>query len=174
MRDILKKDWLSSISNKQRNLIEISIELYERELSNKGKKFADYSFIVFSMSKAYEGFLKQKFFELSLIDKHSYEGKRFRIGRALNPDVHEQSRDKYWLYDDLENMCGASMARELWDSWLVCRNRVFHYFPKDTNNITLDIAGKYILKLSSAMESLVQCKRKLEENKSDSKIVYNN
>lgn len=174
MRHILQSEWMHSLSNEQRNLVEISIELYEREFSNTGKKLFDYSFIVFSMSKAYEGFLKQKFFELHLIDSNSYNGRRFRIGRALNPDVNENSRDKYWLYDDLEKMCGAPMARELWDSWLVCRNKVFHYFPKETNAITLETAGSYLLKLSAAMKSLVECQKELEEHESGLKTVYNN
>jgi hypothetical protein len=174
MKDILKGDWLKSVSNEQRSLIEISIDLYNKELASKNKRLTDYSFIVFSMSKAYEGFLKEKFLELGLIDNHTYEGRRFRIGRSLNPDVHEKSRDKYWLYDDLEEMCGAAMAKELWDSWLVCRNKVFHYFPKAQNFISLETAGDYLFKLSSAMKSLVECQIKLEEHEQKLKMIYNN
>ena len=117
------------------------------------------------MAKAYEGFLKERFYRLELINKSSFEGKRFRIGRALNPDVHEKSRDEYWLYDDLSQLCGETMARELWDAWLVCRNRVFHFYPKETNMLSLETAKNYLLKLSTAMESFTECSLDLEKQK---------
>lgn len=161
MRHILNSDWLQDVSPEHKKLIQISVDLYEREYAaaDSQKKFADYSFVVFSMAKAYEGFLKQKFLEYKLIDVRMYEGRRFRIGRALNPDVREGSKDEQWLYDDVAKICGEQLARELWDTWLVCRNHVFHFFPKETNSITLETAGNYLLKISSAMKLLIECER---------------
>ena len=152
MRHILNSEWINQLDTEQKRLVEVAIELYEREFSQTDKKLSDYSYIVFSMSKAYEGFLKQKFYQFQLIDKHSFEGRRFRIGRALNPDVSDKSKDQYWLYDDLSSMCGDNLSRELWDTWLVCRNRVFHYFPKEQNALSLETAGSYLLKISAAMK----------------------
>ncbi|GIK84358.1 MAG: hypothetical protein BroJett025_09800 [Patescibacteria group bacterium] len=161
MRHILQSQWLQLLTDEQKRLVQVSVELYEREFSQPEHKLADYSFVVFSMSKAYEGFLKQKLYEFHLINKNSYEGRRFRIGKALNPDVSEKSRDEYWLFDDLSQMCGEQMARELWDTWLLCRNRVFHYYPTETNTITLETAGSYLLKLSSAIKTFLECQTDL-------------
>lgn len=158
MRHILQSEWFQVLSEEQKRLITVSVELYEREYSQSEQKFADYSFVVFSMSKAYEGFLKDVLYELHLIKKNSYEGRRFRIGKALNPDISENAKDEYWLYDDLAQMCGTEMARELWDTWLICRNQVFHYFPTQTNTITLETAGSYLLKLALAMKSFFECR----------------
>lgn len=174
MRHILQSEWISQLDIQQKQLVEVAIELYEREFDQKDNKLEDYSFIVFPMSKAYEGFLKQKFYQFRLIDKHSYEGKRFRIGRALNPDISVNAKDKYWIYDDLAKMCGDSLSRELWDTWLVCRNKVFHYFPKEQNALSLETAGSYLLKLSVAMKSLIECKIDLDKHEANIEKVYNN
>jgi len=40
--------------------------------------FHDYSFIVFPIAKAYEGFLKKMFFDLGFITEEDYRGKRFK------------------------------------------------------------------------------------------------
>jgi hypothetical protein len=161
MRHIIQSEWFQKLNIEQQKLVQVSVDLYEREYSQKDHKFNDYSFIIFPMAKAYEGFLKFLLYELKLIDKNTFEGKRFRIGKALNPDVNEKSQDEYWLYDDLAQMCGSDMARELWDTWLVCRNRVFHYFPKDVNAVSLETAGSYILKMSAAMKSFFECQIQL-------------
>ena len=172
MRHILQSEWIQALNNEQQRLVQASIELYERESGDSKKKLIDYSFIVFAMAKAFEGFLKQRFYELHLIDKNSYEGKRFRIGKALNPDVNERSQDEYWLYDDLSKMCGTEIARDLWDAWLICRNQVFHYYPKESNVISLETAGSYLLKMGAAMKALIECQKNLDHHESDSKNVY--
>lgn len=173
MRHILQSEWLGNLPEDQKRLVETSIQLYERESLEK-EKVADYAFIVFPMAKAYEGFLKEKLYKLELIDKNSFEGKRFRIGRALNPDVHENSRDEYWLYDDLAHLCGSEMARELWDTWLVCRNRVFHFYPKEANVLSLETAGSYLLKLSAAMKSFTECSSTIGKQEAELSRTYNN
>ncbi len=173
MRHILQSEWIKTLNNEQQQLIQASVELYERESAVPQQKLIDYSFVVFTMAKAFEGFLKQRFYELHLIDKNSYEGRRFRIGKALNPDLNERSQDEYWLYDDLSQMCGTEIARELWDTWLICRNQVFHYFPKESNIITLETAGSYLLKMGGAMKALNECQRELELHEQKLNAVYN-
>lgn len=174
MRHILQSEWIAQLSEEQNRLVEVAVTLYERESSLNEKKFADYSFIVFPMSKAYEGFLKQKFYEFRLIDKKSYEGRRFRIGKALNPDVSVRSQDEHWIFDDLSQMCGEQVARELWDTWLVCRNQVFHYFPNENNSLTLETSGSYLLKTASAMKSLIECQKELEKHEAGLQNIYTN
>ncbi len=150
--------WLESLPEKIKNLVLQSLSLYERE-KNQIETQHDYSFIVFPAAKAYEGFLKRYFFEVGLINKHTYEGKRFRIGRALNPDIHPRGRDEYWLYDDLQRKCGTDAAIELWDTWLTCRNGVFHYFPLHDNTLSLDQAKKFIEKILGAIRLAQSCRR---------------
>jgi len=157
------------MNERHKRLVRTAITLYERERELKSD-LEDYSFIIFPMSKAYEGFLKRSFLDLGIIDLKTFEGKRFRIGRALNPDVHENQRDKYWLYDDMEQICGSEMTRELWNTWLECRNRVFHFYAKIDNGFSLDAVEKKLLKLSNAMQSLVECQIDLGQDKAK---VYN-
>lgn len=154
------------MNDRHKMLVETAVMLYEREVNLKSN-LDDYSFIVFPMSKAYEGFLKRSFFDLGIIDKSTFEGKRFRIGKALNPDMYESQRDKYWLFDDIEQMCGKELARELWNAWLECRNRIFHFYVKNDNVISLETAGEKLFQLSNAMQSLVECQVNLGKNKAE-------
>ncbi len=181
MRDLLKSEWYSLLNKEQQELVTISIELFEKE-SGVNSAWKDYSFIVFPISKAYEGFLKQRFFDFGLINEKTFKGKRFRIGKALNPDIHERSRDEDWLFDDLEKMCGTDVARELWTTWLECRNRVFHFYPQGDNLISLAKAEELIMKVSGAMQVIIECqiiysedqKELSEKNSSKSKVIYKN
>ncbi len=118
---------------------------------------SDYAFIVFPIAKAYEGFLKEFLYALELIDQRTFEGKRFRIGRALNPDINENQRDEWWLYDDVSRLCGDALASTLWNAWLECRNRVFHYYPMTVTALSLTQAHACIVELSQAIESAVAC-----------------
>ncbi len=154
--ELSNASWSSYLLPGVQAQIATALKLYERECENPGT-FQDYSFIVFPMSKGYEGFLKQYFFDLGLITTKTYEGKRFRIGRALNPDVHERQRDEWWLFDDIVRLCGERTTRMLWETWLVCRNRTFHFFPKKTSQIDLPTAGKRLETLASTMKAAVAC-----------------
>lgn len=139
-----------------RSLLETGIELYVRH-SQAANGLPDYSFIVFPVSKAYEGFLKQYLYDIDLIDKDTFNSRRFRIGRALNPDVSKNQRDEHWLYDDLAQACGPDVAKQLWETWLYCRNRVFHHFPKEAQPISLDKVERYLHMLFDSMENALEC-----------------
>ncbi len=152
------RNWYSYLTGWQKQLVEVTQELVRRYQKDKDY-LVDYSFLVFSMSKAYEGFLKKFLYDFNLIDRNTYEGHRFRIGRALNPDVHKRQRDQYWLYDDVARLCSPETARQLWMSWLECRNRVFHFFPKDKGLLTYKQAVKKIEQVSAAMSAAVACYR---------------
>lgn len=111
------------------------------------------------MAKAYEGFLKQYLFQLHLLSPEEYQGRKFRIGRALNPDLRSSQRDDQWLYDDLVRLCSADLGRTLWNTWLECRNRVFHFFPGAAQRLTLHQAGSYLVMMVEAMNEALRCQR---------------
>jgi len=104
------------------------------------EKFHDYAFVVFPAAKAYEGFLKKLFLDLGFISEDDYFGKRFRVGKALNPNLEAHFRNES-VYDKLVGFCGGKdLADKLWDTWRLSRNLIFHWFPKERNAITLEEA----------------------------------
>lgn len=122
--------------------------------------FTDYSFVVFPFAKAYEGFLKDLFFRLGVISEKEYIGHRFRIGKALNPNLEKSYRHKESVYDRLSNYCkDLSLAQELWDTWKRGRNLTFHYFPQNHHKLTLKEAKYLIVDILAVMEkALRECK----------------
>jgi hypothetical protein len=155
-RPVLAQHWFSQLSSWQQELIEMSIELYDRE-ERMLSSFSDYSFIVFPIAKAYEGFLKQYLFDLGLIDARTYADKRFRIGRALNPDVNPKRQDEYWVFDDIKKICGEELAIAMWKTWLECRNQVFHYFPHNEKRLSLGEAASRISLVLGTIEHATHC-----------------
>lgn len=154
--------WYEYLDECQQELVSVSFSLVNRR--NELSDLRDFSFMVFPMAKAYEGFLKKVFFDMQLINKETYEGRRFRIGRALNPDVRSYQRDNDWLYDNVESRFGVDLARQLWNTWLVCRNRVFHYFPDCTQFLNFDEAIKRIEMMEQAMQAVTN---QLNKDKDD-------
>lgn len=153
----IHQDWFKHLSKKQQDLIELSIFLYERETRPNSSRLVDYGFIVFPMSKAYEGFLKKYLLDHNLITKRVYDGRRFRIGRALNPDIRKKYRDDLWLYDEVSQVCGQKLSRKMWNTWLECRNRVFHYFPREFHFLNLEEAASKLKMVVSTMQEMVEC-----------------
>lgn len=168
MRKMFSEPWFASLRKPQQELIRLSVHLYEREVKST-VTLSDYSFIIFPMAKGYEGFLKQYLFDLELITEATFNGRRFRIGRALNPDVHEDQRDKYWLFDDVEQRCGREVAQSLWQTWLTCRNRVFHYFPDRKLLFSLETAEEYLQLISESMILAHQCQLELDSHQKTKK-----
>lgn len=137
-----------------------SYALLERESVRAGEQeFHDYSFVVFPMAKAYEGFLKKMFFDLKLISRMQYLGDRFRVGKSLNP--HLPKRYAWdWVYGELVTYCGGeTLPLQMWETWKRARNRVFHFFPDHHEFITLDQARLLISGIVRIMEdALTGCK----------------
>lgn len=153
---LLDQPWFGKLPTDLQDLISISAQLLDHE-EQWQNSFSDYSFVVFSMSKAYEGFLKLYLLNKGLINKETYQSHRFRIGRALNPDVRGYYRDEQWLFDDLVKSCGQDTAREVWEVWLKCRNRVFHFFPGETQALTLTQAEEYLGLMISIIMKMMTC-----------------
>ena len=147
--DYSQETWFKFLTKEQQILVEVSYQLFNDSINHQ--QLSDYSYIVFPMAKAYEGFLKKMLFEQRLIPEPVYLGKKFRIGRSLNPDVRSDQQDQYWLYDDLVNIFGEGLSRQIWETWLKCRNQVFHYFVKEPKMLTIDQAGQDLEMMRSTM-----------------------
>lgn len=150
--------WFQYLARELQALVESSFILQQRA-GEIEPALTDYSYVVFPFSKAYEGFLKQLFLDLHLIDSPIYADTFFRIGRALNPDVRPQQRDQHWLFDDILRLCGKETADLLWEAWLECRNHIFHYFPGRHQLINLEQARSCQDMLVAAMKAGVACKK---------------
>ena len=159
-----QSSWYRYLDVHQQELVNVSFSLLEKKDALLDIK--DFSFMVFPMSKAYEGFLKKVFYDLYLINKETYLGRRFRIGRAFNPDIRSHQRDEDWLYDDVELQFGREVARQLWETWLVCRNRVFHYFANEQQALSFDEAKQ---KIDMIVESIQLVAHQLDINQNQQK-----
>lgn len=154
MLSITNQTWFTYLSLDQQVLAETAIKLLKQ---GEAVQMNDYSYVVFPLAKAYEGFLKKYFFELGLISQSVFESRRFRIGRAFNPDLNGNQQDELWIFDDVARMCGVTLAREMWDAWLECRNQVFHYFPLQNKTLSLAQAEAKLQQLALVMEGAVRC-----------------
>ena len=157
------QDWYVNLSSWQKELVRTTLELLSREERTQSS-FTDYSFIIFPMAKAYEGFLKDFFYKVGLISAQTYADKRFRIGKAINPDINPTHRDEEWLYGGITQMCGQELARSMWQTWLECRNQVFHYFPGEEKRLSLGETIHHIEMIADTMNAATRCKM-LEQTK---------
>ena len=152
------KLWWSYLPHDLKELLNESFLLAEKS-ANWEMKFHDYSFIVFPAAKAYEGFLKNLFLDMGFISEGDYHGKRFRIGKALNPHLESKYR-KESVYDSLAKFCGGEeMPEKLWKTWKMSRNLLFHWFPDEANAIDHPTAVKRVDMIVQAMDRVYQvCK----------------
>jgi len=160
MNEFETEVWFEYLGPEQKLLVKDAYNLMSNVKAQMSKiGYHDYSFIVFPMAKAYEGFLKKFFYELELIKEYQYKGDHFRIGKALNPDLPKRFRGKEWVWDDLEKLCSRKLADELWLGWKQCRNRLFHFFPhlREGHALDLNKAEKAVEQLRKAMSAAVEC-----------------
>jgi len=152
------KPWWGELEHDLKELLTQSETLFNR-VSAWEQDFHDYSFLVFPAAKAYEGFLKSTFLDLGLITSQDYYGKRFRIGRALNPELDEK---KVSVYEALASFCGdESVSRQLWATWKESRNLLFHWFPNEINAVSYQEARNRIMMVVEAMDVVhLSCKIK--------------
>lgn len=151
--------WWGEAEEDIRELLK-EAQLLLNKVSSWDQKFHDYSFIVFPAAKAYEGFLKKTLLEMGLISRNDYFGKRFRIGRALNPSLDKKYRKKESVYDKLAEYCGGrDLPDQLWLTWKESRNLLFHWFPHEANAISLSEAEIRIKMVVNSMDALYRsCK----------------
>lgn len=148
LAEIHQQDWFNYLNDCQKRLLEQSLVLSE-EVTRLKEQFYDYSFLVMSASKAYEGFIKDFLLKHRLISQKRHDGKRFRVGKALNPAIAENNPDGFEnLFDDLiELFGGKEIPMTMWETWKECRNEVFHYFQNQEKAITLVQAKEKIEKI---------------------------
>lgn len=145
-------------SNEERHLCRDTLSMVEwLSVPSRRPEVHDFSFIVFPLAKAYEGFLRDYFFQAGLISKRDYEGKYFRIGRSFNPDLPNRLRDEDWIYDDVARLCSEETARDLWKAWIEGRNHLFHYYSHDRYCLTYEEAVERVWMLVDVMEKAMQC-----------------
>ncbi|NCN45311.1 MAG: hypothetical protein COU63_01155 [Candidatus Pacebacteria bacterium CG10_big_fil_rev_8_21_14_0_10_36_11] len=154
-QDFLTSKWFIGLDAEDQVLVRTAVNLWEKKDSLG--EIGDYSFIVFLMAKVYESFIKKYLFDAGLISSELYHSKRFRIGRALNPDVSQNHRDEWWLYDDVVRHCGLEMGNSLWEAWLEGRNRVVHSFPGEDSLISINQAESKVKMLVTTMEKAQVC-----------------
>jgi hypothetical protein len=146
------------LSPEERRLCRDTLEMAEWfALPSRRPEVHDYAFLVFPAAKAYEGFLRDFFFQAGLISSRDYEGKHFRIGRSFNPDLPERLRDDTWVYDDVARLCSDEVARDLWQSWIDGRNHLFHYYSHERYCLTYEQAVAISWRLLESMESALKC-----------------
>jgi len=111
---------------------------------------SDYSFIVASVAKAYEGFVKDFFLRIKVISIEEYEGERFRVGKTLNPSLRYK---RFSVFQKLANYHdkGEELAETLWDAWKFGRNEIFHYFPHNYKSLSRQEAEERIELLLNAI-----------------------
>ena len=158
-KDLEKRSWWKYTHADLKDLIKESYLLIEKS-ANWQEKFHDYAFLIFPAAKAYEGFLKTIFHDMGFISDEEFYGKRFRIGKALNPALEENLREKESVYDKLANFCrGKDLPNALWDTWKEGRNLLFHWFPNERNVITFPEAQSIFQKILDTMDlAFVGCK----------------
>lgn len=165
MEALNKKIWWSYLGDDLQKLLVTSdflidtVKSWGADLPGGEKEFDDYSFIVFPAAKAYEGFLKKMFLDMNFITEEDYYGKHFRIGKSLNPSIPREIR-KEGVYAKIVKYCGGKdLADDLWETWRVCRNLTFHWFPDQKNAITLEEAIERVNMIVSAIDhSFEECK----------------
>ena len=147
---------------KQSLLLIKIVEGWRRDpTTSSGQEFHDYSFVVFPAAKAYEGFLKKLFYDLELISEEQYRGRRFRVGKALNPELPIRLRKTYGVYYKLIEYCAGdiNLADNLWDTWRQARNVLFHWFPNEKNAISFEEAKqKFDMILNALDRATKECK----------------
>jgi hypothetical protein len=131
-------------------------------VTEEEKNVTDFSYLVFSFSKAYEGFLKKLFLDTGVINEKDYYGDDVRIGRILSPNYR---RANLALFDRIclkergsADSSGKDLADRLWSTWHRGRNRVFHYFPHNFRRLGYDEAFEIVMEVCHRMEeSVVSC-----------------
>ncbi len=110
----------------------------------------DYSFLVAPCVKSYEGFLKDFFLHVGLINEIEHEGDRFRVGKTLNPSLRYKRFSIFQRLSDLDDK-GEELAEKLWDAWKKSRNETLHFFVGNNKKLTLTEAVERIHQVLSVI-----------------------
>ena len=139
------------LSETQKDLIKEGDFLMHEVIPNTKHRFRDYSFLVFPYAKAYEGYLKQLFLDVGFISHLDYISDHFRLGKFLSPHLMDNLGDRS-LYKAVMMNSTKDLADEIWQSWKMGRNQVFHYYPHNTHRVTYEDAEETSTTLMNIME----------------------
>lgn len=114
----------------------------------------DYSYLVFPFAKLYEGFLKELFVDLGIINEQDYVSDHYRIGKALSPNLVLRLGRRS-AYGQIKDRYGKDLATRLWHTWKNGRNLVFHYFPHNYRALSLEQARSLIMLITDTMNDVV-------------------
>jgi hypothetical protein len=139
----------------QRVLVGDGAFLLEDAKLHRDQEPTDYSYLVFPFAKLYEGFLKDLFLDLDIIDERDYNSDHYRIGKALSPHmVRRLGRNS--AYGEVESRYSKDLASRMWHTWKNGRNLVFHYFPHNYRALSLEQATNLIVLLADTMTAAVE------------------
>ena len=128
----------------------------------------DHCFLVSSISKAYEGYLKNFFYKIGIISAEEHDSDRFRVGKTLNPSLRYKRFSVFQKLSDLD-ASGEELAEALWDAWKFGRNEIFHFFPGKIKYLTREEAEDRIRLLLNA---IIKSGQFLEANKHYTDLIH--
>jgi len=128
----------------------------------------DHSFLVSSVSKAYEGYLKNFFYKIGIISSEEHDSDRFRVGKTLNPSLRYKRFSVFQKLSDLDTT-GEELAETLWDAWKFGRNEIFHFFPGKIKYLTREEAEDRIHLLLNA---IIKSGQFFEANKRYAELIH--
>jgi hypothetical protein len=123
---------------------------------------SDYSFLVAPIAKAYEGYLKDFFLKIGIIDKFNYKSDRFRVGKTLNPSLRYKRFSIFQKLTDLHEN-GEELAEKLWDAWKFGRNEILHYFPHNLKKLSQSEAED---RIALILNAIIKSGQFINENQS--------
>lgn len=135
----------------QKDLIREGKFLLSDVITHEAYQFKDYSFVVFPLAKAYEGFLKQIFFDSGLISRLDYISDHIRLGKLLSPHLVRRLGE-HSLFEKIRIQYSEELANMIWTTWKKGRNEVFHYFPHNIRAVNFEEAKNLIEQILTAME----------------------
>jgi len=140
------------LSQNQKELILEGQYLMDDIIKDHAFHFKDYSFLIFPFAKAYEGYLKKLFLDIKFISHLDYISDHLRLGKLMSPNLTIKLGDRS-LYKMVEKRAGKELADQIWETWKVGRNQIFHYFPHNLKAVGFQEAETIVEKIITAMEA---------------------
>jgi hypothetical protein len=153
-RDTYGEFW-QYLSQEQKDLILEGDYLMHDIIKAGQYKFKDYSFLVFPYAKAYEGYLKQLFKDIKFISHLDYISDHLRLGKLMSPNLVGRLGDRS-LYKKIKESTTVEFADQIWMTWKLGRNQIFHYFPHNLKAISFEEAEQIIDNIVHSMEEAYQ------------------
>ena len=156
------EELLTALSDNQRQLINEGIFLAQMMQDEHPTSFTDYSFVVFPFAKAFEGFLKQEFLNAGFITQADYTSTHFRLGKVMSPNLARRLGNRSVYHKVCATTGWCELADEIWETWKLGRNEVFHYFPHNLKSLNLTEAVAVANQILTTMDKVWQMAQSLK------------